>query len=887
VSVAKLQQWQRVKEIVGSALELQPAERGAFLDRVCSRDTELRGEVDSLLAAYQESDALSKYPWTAEPQSEVEPKVIGSYHLVKELGVGGMGQVWLAEQTQPVRRWVAVKLIRTGIYDAATVLRFKAEQQSLAIMDHPAIAKVFDAGTTPTGQPYFVMEYVDGLPITDYCDSKKLGIRERLQLFIRVCEGVQHAHQKTIIHRDLKPSNILVVEVDGKPMPRIIDFGLAKATVPLVPGATLFTQIGAFLGTPGYMSPEQASGEVRDIDTRSDVYSLGVVLYQLLTGFLPIETANWKKEGPEKFLRQLREEDPPRPSTKVSGEHETSTSSAAARDTEPRELATLLRGDLDWITLKALEKERERRYGTPSQIAADIDHYLSNRTVSARPATLRYRARKYIVRHAVGVTVASGALALLIAFSAMQTVELRRIKRERDRADRVTEFMTSMFKVSDPSEARGNTITAREILDKSSKEVETGLARDPELQIQMLNTMGNVYVGLGLFSRAQSMFENAIATGRRSGEASSPATLSAMSGLASLFLRQGKYSQAENLLRQTIGAQQRVLGPNREPSLRSLRLLAGTLQGEGKLKEAEASQREALALDRRSLGPEHPETVLSMNELANIVDREGRMSEAEQLYRNALEIELRTLGPDHPQTLILKSSLASVLGEQDRLVEAEKLEHDVLASRLRLLGPEHPDTLLVEHNLANNLDYGGQYAEAVKLYRQILEVQRRVLGPEAAETLKTMHNLAATMGREGNRAEAEQLQRETLQLRRRRLGPDHPDTLDTLGELALTLSHEKKFDEAQKLLSVLAEVAKNRQEREVVNSAFYYLACGAAIAGQRDQAFDYLRQSIEQGFADISYMQKDPDLISLHNDPRFTALIQEGNVRVARNGGGK
>ena len=269
--MAKLRQWQRVKEIVGSALELQPAARAAFLDRACSEDTELRAEVDSLLAAYRQSDGLSAGPWAAEPQVGFEPKTIGPYSLVRELGVGGMGQVWLAEQTEPVRRQVALKLIRAGMYDTSTVLRFKAEQQSLAIMDHPAIAKVFDAGPTSAGQPYFAMEYVDGVAITDYCDSKKLGIRERLLLFIRVCEGVQHAHQKALIHRDLKPSNILVVEVDGKPMPRIIDFGLAKASVPLVPGATLFTQMGAFLGTPGYMSPEQAGGEVHDIDTRSDV----------------------------------------------------------------------------------------------------------------------------------------------------------------------------------------------------------------------------------------------------------------------------------------------------------------------------------------------------------------------------------------------------------------------------------------------------------------------------------------------------------------------------------------------------------------------------------------------------------------------------------------
>jgi len=338
-----------------------------------------------------------------------EHKSIGSYRLVQKLGEGGMGQVWLAEQTAPLRRLVALKLIRAGISDKVLLERFESERQALARMNHPAIAKVFDAGSTPDGQPYFVMEYVPGVPITVYCDQKRLSIRERIELFAKVCEGVQHAHQKAVIHRDLKPANILVVEVDGKAVPRIIDFGIAKAISDRDSLASMVTRAGNFVGTPAYMSPEQAAPDVADVDTRSDVYSLAVILYELLTGALPFDPTQWRNEVVYETLRRLREQDPPLPSiqfrNRVTTEREIAAVTARLRSTEPQELVSVLRGDLDWITMKALEKDRSRRYGTPTELAADLERYLQNQPVLARPASSAYRVRKYVRRNRAAVTV--------------------------------------------------------------------------------------------------------------------------------------------------------------------------------------------------------------------------------------------------------------------------------------------------------------------------------------------------------------------------------------------------------------------------------------------------------------------------------------------------
>ncbi len=819
---------------------------------------------------------------TIGPNEATPGTVIGSYHLLQPIGQGGMGEVWLAEQKQPVRRRVAIKLIKIGMDTREVVTRFESERQALALMDHPAIAKVFDAGSTEHGRPYFVMEYVTGIPITEYCDKYKLTTRQRLELFSAVCEGVQHAHQKAILHRDLKPSNILVGEVDGKPAPRIIDFGVAKATAQQLTANPMFTRVGAVVGTPGYMSPEQADSAGADVDTRTDVYSLGVVLYELLVGALPLD---FSKATPDEFARRLRDEDAPRPSTKLRTLGERTTLTAQNRGADAPTLARLLRGDLDAITLKALEKDRARRYATPSELAADIGRYLRNEPVLARPASAAYRARKYIRRHRVGVAVATAAIVLLISVAVTQAFELRRIRRERDRADRVTDFMTGMFKVSDPSQARGDDIRAREILDKASKQIDTGLAKDPELQAQMMQVMGSVYESLGLFANAESLFRRALEIRRGTLGPRNPDTLQSMYGLAEVLTYESHYADAEKLCRETLESRRAVLGSEHRDTLSSMTWLAWILFLEGRYPDAEKLHREAIELASRVWGPDDRVTLVAMNRLAIDLVEQGKYPEAEKAFREVLEGDRRTLGSDHQDTLGTLNNLATTLDKEGRFAESETLNSDALQAYRRVLGPEHPRTLMCMENLASILQKEKRYPDAEKLLRDALEISRRRLGPENRSTLVAMGNLADVLTDEGQYSEAEQLFRQTLDAKRRTLGPEHPSTLTAVDGLARLLKKEKRYPEAERAYRQ-AFAGRDRvlgAGHPDTASTAYGLACVLALDGKRSEAFSYLQFAVEHKLSseEREGLEKNTDLTSLHGDQRFAALLVSSRQRAA------
>jgi eukaryotic-like serine/threonine-protein kinase len=670
----------------------------------------MSGESEPATTAIEDTLPLGPKPASAETPASEATQRIGPYRLFQLIGEGGMGEVWLAEQLEPVRRKVAIKVVKAGMDTRQVVARFESERQALALMDHPAIAKVFDGGSTPEGRPYFVMEYVAGVPITDHCDSHRLSTEERLRLLTEVCEGVQHAHQKAIIHRDLKPSNILVSLVDGKAKPKIIDFGIAKATGYRLTEKTLFTEVGTVIGTPEYMSPEQADLTGQDVDTRTDVYSLGVILYQLLTGELPFGSKELRSSSYEELRRKLKEVEPPKPSTRLGTLGDAATDAAKNRSTDPGALKRQLQGDLDAITMKALEKARARRYGTPLELAADIGRHLRDEPVLAQPPSRGYRMGKYVRRHRAGVAVGTGLLLLLVAFAATMGLQARRIARERDRANaerdratreevrsrRVTEFVTGMFSASTTAEGPERSMRARAVLDNAAKEIDTDLNEDPELQAQLLETVAAAYNSLELYPQARASYARVVDIRRRVLGPEHPATLRPMSALALAVFRTGNRSEGYRLASEALAAQRRVLSSTDPDALQTAWVIQTILRNN----EDEYMHREEVAVRRRNLGPEHPDTLNAMTGLATALAAQGRLAEAEKLQREVLEAERRVVGVENSVTLSSMGALVETLSAEGSLGEAEKLQRELVEILRRTNSPGNQDGALASYELA-------------------------------------------------------------------------------------------------------------------------------------------------------------------------------------------
>src|SRR5262245_20602584 len=788
------------------ALAASPADRSALLDRECAGNPELRARVEALLAADAQPNVTiaAKVNQTgsfAEPGGEAAAVIAGRYTLAEKIGGGGMGDVWVARQTEPVKRKVALKLIKAGMDSKAVLARFEQERQALALMDHPNIARVLDGGLTADRRPFFVMELVSGLPLTKFCDDAKLGVRERLELFVPICQAVQHAHQKGIIHRDLKPSNILVTIIDGRGVPKVIDFGVAKATSGRLTEESLSTQFGAVVGTLEYMSPEQAGFAGEDIDTRADIYSLGVILYELLTGLRPLDAQRLRKAALTEMVRIIKVEEPSKPSTRISTD-DSAPSLAALRHTEPKKLAALLRGELDWVALKCLEKQRDRRYETANALARDIQRYLADEVVEARPPSAGYRLKKCVRRHKVQVIAGGLVAAALVAGMVGTGLALKRAlhaesdlsaqlgetkkaqEAEKARADelkQVSDFQEKILAQVDATMA-GVKLTA-DVNRRFAAALEKEKDKAPEAErAKLADAFRAQWARIVATDVAKDLIDETIlkpAVKAVDAQFKNQPIVDAQlrQALADRYRGVGLYDAAYPLQKSALETRRRVLGEDHPATFDSINSMGALLQIQGKYAEAEPYFHGALEKRRHVLGEEHPETLSSINNMGWMLTSQGKYAQAEPYYREAIEKFRRMLGEEHPQTLSSIGNMGQLLQEQGKFAEAEPYCREAMEKSRRVLGEEHPQTLVTINIMSCLLQEQGKLAEAEQYCREAMEKFRRVLGEEHRETLVAINNFAVDLMRQDRLAEAEPYLREVMEKFRRVLGEEHPDTL--------------------------------------------------------------------------------------------------------------
>jgi serine/threonine protein kinase len=799
----------RDMEMFTEAVQLPLEERAAFLDRACAGDEDLRHNIEALLRSNDRVGAFLEQPAAAAigegrakaSAGEKPGDRVGHYKLLQQIGEGGCGVVFMAEQEEPVRRRVALKVVKPGMDTKSVIARFEAERQALALMDHPYIAHVFDAGATESGRPYFVMELVRGTKITDYCDQKSLTTSERLELFVKVCEAVQHAHQKGIIHRDIKPSNILVAtDADGTALPKVIDFGIAKATTnQRLTDKTLFTAFEMLIGTPAYMSPEQAVLTSVDVDTRTDIYSLGVLLYELLTGTTPFDSKELLKAGLDQIRRVITTEEPVRPSTRLKTlVAKDLTSISQHQRAEPAKLINDVRGDLDWIAMKALEKDRARRYATAHGLALDVQHYLAGEAISARPPSRIYKFRKLVLRNKLLFT-GTGVIALLLIVSLIVvSASLANERRSRQEAEaastksqQVTKFLEAMLQGVGPSVALGeDTKMLRRILDQTAERVGKEMADQPIVEAELRNIIGGLY-----------------------GELGSPA-------------------QGEKMVRQALKIHQKKFGPQSLEAAASLNLLGRQLMGQYRRPEAAQAYGDALAIRRRLLGQEHADTATSLSDLAAVYGEEGKIVEAEEMAREALRIRRKVGENNSSQVADLLRNLCMILGNGGKWAEAEDTAREVLKIRRHLYGSEHPSVAGALHDLAWTLNAREKFEEAESLEAEVVLMQGRLLGDSHPDITITLNSLGGLLGNRGDKRASEAVLKAVLSIQRKMLADDHPATVETLGSLAKVLEDEGKRPEAESMWREALALWDRRGENDRPDRLYVLRGLGENLESQ-------------------------------------------------------
>ena len=804
---------------------------------------------------------------------------LGPYTLREPIGTGGMGEVWTADQSAPIRRTVALKLIKAGMDTREVLTRFEAERQALALMDHPSIARVYDAGTTPQGRPYFAMEYVQGIPITDYCDQRRLDTRARLELFQKVCHAIQHAHQKSVVHRDLKPSNILVADVDAKPLPKVIDFGVAKATTRKLTERTMHTSLGQMIGTPEYMSPEQAEMTQEDVDTRTDVYSLGVVLYELLVGALPFEGEQLRKGGLADMLRILREEEPPRPSERLSSLGDRATTVSNSRRTESKRLSSQIRGDLDWIVMRALEKDRNRRYGSPAEFAQDVQRHLDDQPVVAGPPTAGYRAAKFVRRHRAGVTVTTAAVLTLVAFTLVTAVQARTIARERDRATAeadkaaaMNDFLARTIASADPWAGGGREVTVAEALDSAAEEVGRAFADQPATEASLRTVLGEAFYGLGHPARARAEIEAALRTFDELGDADARPIVTAYLLRSRIARESGEFDDAIEAgttavrisaddatipLYDRVNAHQYLARgymfaqrfAEADSVLSLAEGLARNLDGEDRILVAEnLSQRADLAIYRdgdaaaadsltraafdhlSAIDPRSAHLATYLNNAAQYRSQLGDLEGALADFDRALELNEQVFGTDHPAYATCVENRGGVLyrlGRADETLAALELTYEI---RERNLGPDHIDVLRTRINV-------GTVAMLTKDNERALEVfaalKPRLIeargGTDHPDVLTVTRNQAIALRGLGRHAESLLLFEQTVDQNRRVYGPDDPRVALALADAGEALVSLERWDEARTRIETAFEIFREKhgaQDPRTMRAADTLVALG-------------------------------------------------------------